>query len=288
MIGSGSLEGKRLHEQSLQFIGPRVMWYRPSSLSELLDIKRKHPDCKIVIGNTVIAHRKEMDASIVNAGMRVVVDDVAKVTELSLAFGGVSNVTVMATNTMKQLIGCIWNEELLSKACDLLTSDLPLDPASPGGMVEYRRTLTVSFFFKFYLTVLQQLQKLGCDADVKPADRIATEPLKREPVEGFQWFEVTPEPQSPDSALRRPLVHESAYKQASGEALFADDLAPRQVSNGDVDKAMAEADHVLEGEVHIEAQEHFYLEPQVTIAYPGEDGEIEVVSATQSLTLVQV
>ncbi|KAK7505493.1 hypothetical protein BaRGS_00003238 [Batillaria attramentaria] len=479
------LEGKRLHEQSLQFIGPRVMWYRPSSLSELLDIKRKHPDCKIVIGNTVIgietkfkkrlypvlvaathvkelsavqrldtgiqfgasvtlatmdstlkiavtelpeektrifsafvemlrwfgchqirnvaaiggnimaasptsdlnplllacgavlelgrtdgnrrflkidasffkdsgrtavdpaeilvsilipfskkneffygfkqAHRKEMDASIVNAGMRVVVDDVAKVTELSLAFGGVSNVTVMATNTMKQLI------------------------------------------------------------DVKPADRIATEPLKREPVEGFQWFEVTPEPQSPDSALRRPLVHESAYKQASGEALFADDLAPRQgelylslvlsskaharlvqvdptpalampgvvdfvshrdipgknswrfcpddvvfavdkvvhqgqpigaivadtkmnaqraaqadaiekesyfpynnaVSNGDVDKAMAEADHVLEGEVHIEAQEHFYLEPQVTIAYPGEDGEIEVVSATQSLTLVQ-
>lgn len=52
-----------------------------------------------------------------------------------------------------------WNEELLNKACELLTSDLPLDPGSPGGTTEYRRSLTVSFFFKFYLTVKQKLQQ---------------------------------------------------------------------------------------------------------------------------------
>ena len=56
-------------------------------------------------------------------------------------------------------INSTWNEELLNKACELLSSDLPLDPGSPGGAVEYRRTLTVSFFFKFYLTVLQRLQQ---------------------------------------------------------------------------------------------------------------------------------
>lgn len=49
--------------------------------------------------------RKEEDVSIVSAGMRVVLDCQAKVTDLSLAFGGVAATTVLATSTMKQLIG---------------------------------------------------------------------------------------------------------------------------------------------------------------------------------------
>lgn len=51
------------------------------------------------------ANRKEDDISIVNAGMRVILDDTAKVLDLALAFGGMAPTTVMATNTMKQLIG---------------------------------------------------------------------------------------------------------------------------------------------------------------------------------------
>ena len=51
-----------------------------------------------------------------------------------------------------------WEDSLVPEVCDLLADDLPLAPGSPGGMVEYRRTLTTSFFFKFYLTVLTQLQ----------------------------------------------------------------------------------------------------------------------------------
>ena len=46
------LEGRRLDSQSLRFVGSRVTWYRPTNLQQLLDIKRAHPDCKIVIGNT--------------------------------------------------------------------------------------------------------------------------------------------------------------------------------------------------------------------------------------------
>ena len=47
-------------------------------------------------------------------------------------------------------------------------------------------------------------------------------------VESSQWFEVSPEADSPNSALRQPVVHESAYKHASGEAIYVDDMAPRQ------------------------------------------------------------
>ena len=51
-----------------------------------------------------------------------------------------------------------WEDSLVPEVCRLLADDLPLAPGAPGGMVEYRRTLTTSFFFKFYLTVLMQLQ----------------------------------------------------------------------------------------------------------------------------------
>jgi len=45
----------------------------------------------------------------------------------------------------------------------LLAEDLPLAPGTPGGQVEYRRSLASSFFFKFYLNVSLQLsnQEVG-------------------------------------------------------------------------------------------------------------------------------
>lgn len=52
-----------------------------------------------------------------------------------------------------------WGEELLQEACSSLAEEMTLDPSVPGGMVTYRRTLTLSLFYKFYLTVLQKLRK---------------------------------------------------------------------------------------------------------------------------------
>lgn len=43
--------------------------------------------------------------------------------------------------------------------CAGLAEELHLPPDAPGGMVDYRRTLSLSFFFKFYLTVLLKLGK---------------------------------------------------------------------------------------------------------------------------------
>lgn len=57
------------------------------------------------------------------------------------------------------LSGRFWNEKLLQEVCAGLAEELHLPPDAPGGMVDFRRTLTLSFFFKFYLTVLQKLGK---------------------------------------------------------------------------------------------------------------------------------
>jgi xanthine dehydrogenase/oxidase len=46
-----------------------------------------------------------------------------------------------------------------------LAEDLPLRPDAPGGSVPYRRTLSTSFFFKFYLAVQSLLVKKGVRND---------------------------------------------------------------------------------------------------------------------------
>ncbi|KAK7462501.1 hypothetical protein BaRGS_00038470 [Batillaria attramentaria] len=528
--------GKELQNQPLLFSSERVTWYRPTSLTELLDLKKKHPDCKFIIGNTEIgietkfkkqlypvlvsatnvpellvvdhtssgirfgssvtladmetvlkkavgelpesktkvfaaiiemlqwfggqqirnvaalggnimtaspisdlnpllmacgaqlqlastdgkcrevtmddkfllgyrktavkpteneyfygykqATRKEDDVSIVNAGIRVVLDEGAKVTDAALAFGGMADVTVMATKTRDGLVG------------HLLCEDLPLEAGAVGGMVQYRRTLTLSFFFKFYLAVLQKLQQQNKAQDVPLARSYvsATQPMERSLPRGSQVYEAVCEDQSPDDALHRPLVHQSAYRQASGEAVYLDDIpvaegelfmglvqsteaharlvkvdpspalampgvvdfvshldvpgkniwsgdmeafASKEVFNqgqligavvaesqtiaqraaqavvveyeklesivtikeaiakksffplrheikrGDLAAGFQASEHIVEGEVHIEAQEHFYIETNAALVRPGEDGEMEVIATTQELAGIQ-
>jgi xanthine dehydrogenase/oxidase len=63
---------------------------------------------------------------------------------------------------------------------------------------------------------------------------------------------------------------------------------PKRADDGDVDDAMAAAEHVLEGEMEMGGQEHFYFEPQGCIAVPSGEGEMEVFSSTQQATGSQI
>ncbi|MCW2475750.1 xanthine dehydrogenase molybdopterin binding subunit [Candidatus Symbiopectobacterium sp. NZEC151] len=56
---------------------------------------------------------------------------------------------------------------------------------------------------------------------------------------------------------------------------------------GDVDAALARAAQRLTGEFHIGGQEHFYLETQAALVYPGEHQTVTVHASTQNPTEVQ-
>ncbi|WP_374027394.1 xanthine dehydrogenase molybdopterin binding subunit [Bdellovibrio bacteriovorus] len=56
---------------------------------------------------------------------------------------------------------------------------------------------------------------------------------------------------------------------------------------GDADAAMAQAPHRLKGAFECGGQEHFYLESNACIAYPMEDGQIEVHASSQHPTETQ-
>jgi xanthine dehydrogenase/oxidase len=61
----------------------------------------------------------------------------------------------------------------------------------------------------------------------------------------------------------------------------------RAMINGDIETALRDAEHTLEGELYIGGQEHFYLETNCCIAQPNEDGELTLFSSTQSPAKVQ-
>lgn len=61
----------------------------------------------------------------------------------------------------------------------------------------------------------------------------------------------------------------------------------RSIERGQVDKTLSSSAHRLKGDVEIAGQEHFYLESQASIAYPKEDGQIEIHSSSQHPTEVQ-
>ncbi|KAK5874775.1 hypothetical protein CesoFtcFv8_027332 [Champsocephalus esox] len=348
--------------------------------------------------------RREDDISVVTAAMSVVFSSGTDVVEeLRLSYGGMAATTKLAMKTANRLLGRPWREELLQEACSSLAEEMTLDPSAPGGMVTYRRTLTLSLFYKFYLTVLQKLRGQGVKGEELQSEYLsASEIFHPETPCSAQIYQAVPEGRSQEDVLGRPMMHLSALQQATGEALYCDDvplyenelflalitstkahaniisidasaaeempgvvccvfasdipgsnatgpihydetvLADQQVTcvghiigavvaetqleaqraakavkvqyeelkavitiqeaiakqsfyqpirtiqNGDLEAGFKQADHILEGEMHIGGQEHFYLETNVTLAVPREDGEMELFVSTQAPTKTQV
>ncbi|KAM3930799.1 xanthine dehydrogenase/oxidase [Leptodactylus fuscus] len=176
------------------------------------------------------ASRREDDIAIVTSGMKVVFQpDSHRVEKIQLSYGGMAPVTVMAKDTCAALVGREWNDLLLQDACCRLAKEMALSPGAPGGMVEFRQTLALSFFFKFYLTVLKKLEadlsdKNNFHQSVLAEYESATELFHRPPTSGVQLFQEVPVGQDPEDFVGRPIMHLSAIKQATGEAVYCDDI----------------------------------------------------------------
>uniref|UniRef100_A0A3Q3EUS2 Xanthine dehydrogenase n=1 Tax=Labrus bergylta TaxID=56723 RepID=A0A3Q3EUS2_9LABR len=376
------------------FTGYRKTVLRPQEI--LLSIEIPYSKKFQLVSAFKQSPRREDDISIVTAAMSVTFTPGTDVVEdLRLSYGGMAATTVLAKKTANGLLGRHWGEELLQEACSLLAKEMTLDPSAPGGMVTYRRTLTLSLFYKFYLTVLQKLR-----LQVSEHSGCFSYPENIPPYLSCH-LQAVPEGRSQDDSVGRPMMHLSALKQATGEAVYCDDvplyenelylalitsskahanilsvdasaaekmpgvvtclfaddipgcnatgpiehdetvLAHRQVTcvghiigavvadtqlhaqraakavrvqyeelqpiitiqeaiaaksfyqpirtiqKGDLEAGFKQADHILEGEIHIGGQEHFYLETNVTLAVPREEGEMELFVSTQSASKTQ-
>ncbi|XP_026677246.1 xanthine dehydrogenase [Diaphorina citri] len=173
------------------------------------------------------ARRRDDDIAIVNAAFNVTLDiqsDGAVVKDCEFAFGGMAPTTVLAKKTTEQMINKPWNQSLLEDTWRNLMADLPLDHSAPGGMIQYRRSLTLSLFYKFYIAV-------SVDTQVTPIssrDKSGAQTFHTLPTKSSQYFQVVPSTQAKSDLVGRPIVHASAFKQATGEAIYCDDIPKYQ------------------------------------------------------------
>ena len=129
--------------------------------------------------------------------------------------------------------------------------------------------------------------------DVSPA--FGDDPLFADDALGFHGqalFAVVAEARDAARRAARLAKIEIAGERPSvtvEDALQRDEtvLPPYAFGRGDADAALAASPHRLEGSLRIGGQEHFYLEGQVALATPDEDGAMHVLSSTQHPMEVQ-
>ncbi|XP_014214847.1 xanthine dehydrogenase-like [Copidosoma floridanum] len=352
------------------------------------------------------AKRRDDDIAIVNLAMNVFFEPGTSVIQKAfMAFGGMAPTTVLATKTCDAIRGKKWNEDLVESVTNSLIKELPLPGDAPGGMILYRRSLTLSLFFKGFVHISKQLQRDVVDIEPLPKKiESAAEGFHYAPPNSSQYYEVTPSNGGSTDLVGKPIIHASAMKQVTGEAVYLDDMPkitnelylafvlstraharilkvdPSQALNvkgvvafydandipehnrhvgpifhdeelfvskevtsqgqtigvivandqltaqkaarlvkveyedlspiiisiedaikarsfhegsgksivkGDVDRGFTESDHVLEAEVHMGGQEHFYLETHSSLAVPREEDELEIFSSTQHPSEIQ-
>ncbi|KAF5273883.1 hypothetical protein FQA39_LY00998 [Lamprigera yunnana] len=172
------------------------------------------------------SRRRDDDTAIVNSAINVIFLPMTTIIEkINIAFGGMAPTTVVPKKTCKGLQNLSWNESTLNKAYELLIEDLPLSPDAPGGMTQYRRSLTLCFFFKAYLAISQELQLYAPEVTVHKKDLSAIDGFSDKISKGNQYYEVISQGEEID-CIGKPVPHLSAFKHATGEAVYCDDVPP--------------------------------------------------------------
>ncbi|MFA7479155.1 MAG: xanthine dehydrogenase molybdopterin binding subunit [Vulcanimicrobiota bacterium] len=87
------------------------------------------------------------------------------------------------------------------------------------------------------------------------------------------------------TAQYEPLEPIRNVREAIAQNSFHTD--PHIIRRGDVEQAFQNSTHVVEGELEIGGQEHFYLESQAAWAERGDDGDVFVCSSTQHPSEIQ-
>ena len=86
-----------------------------------------------------------------------------------------------------------------------------------------------------------------------------------------------------DLAEETPIL--GVEEALAANARFED--GPRIYAKGDVAAALAQAAHVITGQISLGGQEHFYLEGQAALALPQDNGDMVIHASTQHPTEIQ-
>lgn len=162
--------------------------------------------------------RKDDDIAIVNAALRISLDDQHAVESVDLVYGGMAPTTIPARKSMEFLKGKKFTDlQTLEGVMDKLEEDFDLRFGVPGGMATYRKSLALSFFYKFYHEVLAELH-----AEEVEIDRQAIGEIERDISSGFKDGKAAEAYKQ--NEVGQSKNHVAAMKQCTGEAQYTDDI----------------------------------------------------------------
>ncbi|KAJ8115925.1 hypothetical protein OPT61_g2546 [Boeremia exigua] len=162
--------------------------------------------------------RKDDDIAIVNAALRVALDDEHTVKDVSLVYGGMAPTTIVAKKATEFLQGRKFTDlQTLEGVMAKLEEDFDLRFGVPGGMATYRKTLALGFFYKFYHEVLA-----GLNAEETEIDTHAIGEIERDISSG--WKDGKAAEAYKQSEVGQTKNHVAAMQQTTGEAQYTDDI----------------------------------------------------------------
>ncbi|KFP71281.1 Aldehyde oxidase, partial [Acanthisitta chloris] len=236
------------------------------------------------------AEREKNAFAIVNSGMRVHFHSgTDTIVDLSILFGGIGSTTVSARKSCEKLIGRQWNDQMLNEACKLVLEEILIPPSAVGGKVEYRRTLMVSFLFRFYLEVLHGLHQMYPHryAELSREKLSALGMLQSGVPHGVQIYQDVDPGQAPQDPVGRPIMHESGIRHATGEAVYITDIRP---VDGELALAMVTSIKAHAKIISIDTSEALQMPGVVDVLtardVPGENGQDEPAFAENEVICV--
>ncbi|CAG8500087.1 2263_t:CDS:10 [Ambispora leptoticha] len=171
------------------------------------------------------AKRRDDDIAIVNAALRVALDKDHLVQDVCLAFGGMSGVSLRATQAEGFVKGRKWGDEkVLQELLETTLQELQLNFSAPGGMASYRRSLAAGFIYKFWHDIGTRIGLYTSENNSNNSSIIKeelTEIIEREISQGVQSFG---RPEDGKNHVGKSIPHASALKQVTGEAVYLDDI----------------------------------------------------------------
>ncbi|KAH9865285.1 hypothetical protein IAQ61_009232 [Plenodomus lingam] len=162
--------------------------------------------------------RKDDDIAIVNAALRVSLDDGDVVESVDLVYGGMAPTTIHARKAGDFLKGKKFTDlATLEGVMDQLEEDFDLRFGVPGGMATYRKTLALSFFYKFYHEILAELHAEEVEIDTQAIGEIEREISSGKKDDKAAEAYIQKE-------VGQSKSHVAALKQCTGEAQYTDDI----------------------------------------------------------------
>jgi len=154
------------------------------------------------------AKRKEDDIAIVTAAFRVRIRADGVVEDASIVFGGMGPMTKESPKTQTALLNRPWfRSETLDAALAALLDDHDLPYGVPGGMADYRKTLALSVFFRFW-------HEAAAEFGLGSVDQQVIEEIHRGISSGVR-DDYNPYEKR---VVGKQIAHLSGLKQCTGEA----------------------------------------------------------------------